>query len=419
MATYTVPYGQSSLNFTLPDSLDVHLLTLADTPGASDPLAVVRAALDGVTWSAFTGAKSAAIAINDKTRPVPLEYLLPPLLERLEALGLVPERITLMIATGTHVPMPPEEFARVVPADILARYPVVSHDCDDRANLVYLGDTLRGTPVFINRRYLAADLRLVVGNIEPHQFMGFSGGVKSAAIGLAGRETINRNHAMMLDDRAELGTYDTNPMRQDVEDIGRMIGVQIALNAILNAQKQIVSALAGDPIEVMQAGIRQVTALATVPVAKPFDLIIAAPGGHPKDINLYQSQKALGHAILVTRPGGTVILVAACPEGTGSQKYEQWVFDGVDSIQAVFDRFAREGFRIGPHKAYQLARDSVRARVLLVSDMPPEFVRRLLLTPATLDEALSLALADLRPGARVGIIPIANATVPRLVNGKP
>lgn len=416
MATYSIPYGQSSLTFTLPDYLNVHLLTLADTPAAPDSLGVVRAALDGVTWSAFVGAKSAAVAINDKTRPVPLDFLLPPLLERLEALGLAPECITLMIATGTHVPMPPEEFVRVVPAGILSRYPVVSHDCDDSANLVYLGDTPRGTPVSINRRYLEADLRLVVGNIEPHQFMGFSGGVKSAAIGLAGRETINRNHAMMMDDRAQLGTYDSNPMRQDVEDIGRMIGVQVVLNAVLNGQKQIVSALAGDPIQVMQAGIRQVMALATVPVAEPFDLIIAAPGGHPKDINLYQAQKALGHAILVTRPGGTVILVAACPEGTGSQKYEQWLFDGVDSLQAVFDRFAREGFRIGPHKAYQLARDSVRARVLLVSDMPPDFVRKLLLTPATLDEALSVALADLRPGARVGIIPIANATVPRLTN---
>src|SRR5690606_5235762 len=134
------------------------------------------------------------------------------LLDALADLGLPPEAITLLIGTGTHTPMPPEEFPAVVPPDLLARHPVYSHDCD-APDLVALGVTSRGTPVTANRRYMAADLRLVVGNIEPHQFMGFSGGVKGAAIGLAGRETINRNHALLLDPRADLARYDDNPMR--------------------------------------------------------------------------------------------------------------------------------------------------------------------------------------------------------------
>jgi nickel-dependent lactate racemase len=164
----------------------------------------------------------------------------------------------------------------------------------------------------------------------------------------------------------------------------------------------------------MRYGIPRVRELYQVSVPEPFDLVIASPGGHPKDINLYQAQKGLAHATLVTKEGGTIILAAACPEGTGSDKYEAWM-EGLTSFKAVFERFQREGFRIGPHKAFQIARDAARARVLLVSEMEAGFVRNLLLTPmAGLDQALSLALADLPPEARIGVMPLANATIPVL-----
>ena len=135
--------------------------------------------------------------------------------------------------------------------------------------------------------------------------MGFSGGVKGAAIGLAGRATINHNHAMMSDPRAALDRYDDNPARQDVEEIGRLIGVHFALNTILNREKQLIHVLAGEPVAVMQAGIPLVRDLVEIPVSAPFDLVIASPGGHPKDINLYQAQKALAHAARIAKPGGT------------------------------------------------------------------------------------------------------------------
>jgi len=257
---------------------------------------------------------------------------------------------------------------------------------------------------------------MVVGNLEPHQFMGFSGGVKSAAIGLAGRATINHNHAMMMSAAARLGSYEDNPARQDVEEIGRRMRVDFALNAVLNGDKRIVDVLAGDPLAVMRAGIPKVRAICQIPVRQPFDLTIASPGGHPKDINVYQAQKALAHAALITRPGGTILLVAACPEGTGSQSYEAWIMGhALESHQAVIDAFAREEFRVGPHKAYQIARDAARARVLLVSEMPPDFVRRLLLEPVeSLDAAIRLALRDLPPGASIAVLPAANATIPLL-----
>lgn len=416
MKTFSLPYGQGRQTFHLPDGLPVEVVEPPDVPAAADPLAVVKAALDapvgGVRLADFRGARAAAIAINDKTRPVPHEHLLPPLLRRLEGLGLPPDAITLLIATGAHLPMPPAEFARVVPAAVLARYPVLCHDADDAANLVHLGATSQGTPVWVNHRFLEADLRLVVGNVEPHQFQGFSGGVKSAAIGLAGRETIDRNHALMLDPRARLGRYADNPTRQDVEEIGELIGVHFALNAVLNGQKKIVHAVAGEPRAVMEAAIPLSRRVSQTPIAAPFDLVIASAGGHPKDLNLYQTQKALLPAALVTRDGGTVIVVAACPEGAGSRSYEAWMA-GVGSHEEVLARFEHEPFRVGPHKAFLMSRDAVRLRTFLVSKMAPESVRRLLLTPAaSVDAALKLVLPDLPEGARVGIMPRASSTIP-------
>jgi nickel-dependent lactate racemase len=252
--------------------------------------------------------------------------------------------------------------------------------------------------------------------IEPHQFVGFSGGAKSAVIGLGGYPTVTHNHSMMVQPLARIGRYEDNPCRQDVEDIGRRVGVHFALNVVLSAQKRIVRAFAGGPAEVMQQGIPYVRQLNQVAVDAPYDLTIVSPGGHPKDVNVYQAQKALAHAALVTRPGGTIIVAAACPEGAGSPAYEGWMSDpGMISHEAVLERFAREGYRIGPHKAFMISRDASVCRLLFHSEMPADLSRRLLLTPAAdLQQAVRDAVAALAAGSRIGIMPMANATIPVL-----
>lgn len=418
MAEFEIPYGKSHLTFHLPDEVDVQVIAPPQAAAAEFPLTLVEAALEqplGLAGlEAFVGARSVAIAVNDKTRPVPHDLLLPPLLRRLEEMGIPPDRIDLLIATGTHPVMSEDEYIKVLPQEILERYAVFCHDGKDPSSLVSLGQTSRGTPVWINRRYMEADLRIVVGNIEPHQFQGFSGGVKSAAIGLAGQITINCNHAMMTDPNARLGFYKGNPARQDVDEIGQCIGVHLALNAILNEHKQIVHVLAGEPNQVMQAGIPLARQVCQVPVEAPFDMVIASPGGHPKDINLYQAQKGLAHACLVTRPGGIVILAAACPEGAGSQSYEAWMRD-IHSYEQVFIRFKQEGFRVGPHKAFQIARDAARVELRFFSDMEMDLTRALLLNPiSNLQSAIDQAVQALPAAGRIGILPRASSTIPQI-----
>jgi lactate racemase len=411
-----VPYGHSTLSAEIPDTFGVDIVELPETPSATDPSAEVRRALEepvgDFSWSAHERVRSVAIAVNDKTRPVPHQHLLPPLIHRLAGLRVPDAAITFFIAVGGHPPMTPDEFAGVIPPEILRRFRVVSHDSERDDDLVFLGDTARGTPVCVNRRFVEADLRIVVGTIEPHQFVGFSGGVKSAAIGLAGPATINANHTLMAHPDSRIGAYATNPARQDVEEIGELIGVHLALNAILDLRREIVRVVAGHPVAVMETGVPLALQICQVAVGQDYALVVASPGGDPKDINVYQAQKAVAAAARIVRPGGIIILTAACREGAGSPHYEQWV-SGKRSRQEVIDTFRTEGFRIGPHKAFQFARDTERARLIVCSDMAPELSRRLLLDPADdLQAAVDDALADLAPSERIAVLPHATSTIP-------
>jgi len=411
-----LPYGNSSLAFHVPNLFSVDVIEPKKVTTAEKPEKLVEQALDnllgGANWERAASARSIAIAVNDKTRPVPHHHLLPSLLAKLEALGIPDFAITFYLAVGTHPPMQPSEFGLALPAEVLARYSVVSHDSEDGSQLIYLGETPRGTPVWVNRAYAMADYKIVVGNIEPHQFAGFSGGVKSAAIGLCGLQTINNNHNLMTNPASELGEYMHNPVRQDVEDIGLMIGVNLALNAVLDIDRKIVHVLAGEPRAVMLAGVPLAQQICQFAVQRRYDLLLVSPGGHPKDINVYQAQKALGHAVRIAKPGAHIFILAACPEGAGSQHYEEWM-QGKKSYQDIIEQFMAKGFRVGPHKAFQIARDAKKVHLHWFSEMELEDAQRLLLNPITdLQGAVDLALTDLQPGDRIGVMPHAASTIP-------
>ena len=419
MAFYNLPYGKTTLKFELPDTLQVDVLNPTPCSAIRNLDQTIRQAIDyplaALSLNALPHAQSIAIAINDKTRPVPNELLLPPLLSKLESLGYSQEQITFYIASGTHVPMSQEEFESILPQEIIQRYNIVAHDCD-HSTFVQLGITTRQTPIEINADYFRADIKIMLGNIEPHHFMGYSGGFKSAAIGLASRTTINKNHAMLTNPNARSGLFESNPMRQDVEEIGRRIGIQYALNVILNQSKEIVQILFGEPYAVMQEAIPFVNKLYQVQIEHACDLVIVSPGGHPKDINLYQAQKGITHAAAITKDQGWVILLAACPEGPGSVGYETYIHDK-PSHQAVLDDFHPTEFSVGPHKAFQIARDAVRVNLLIVSDMPEERVRKLLLNPCTpdqLDSQLNKILASLPENPKIALLPMGTSTIPRI-----
>lgn len=421
MKKYSLPYGTTNQSFSLPDDWDITILKPQKGKALENPRDSVVGALSGLGsgYSSLPNRRTVAVSINDKTRPVPHSVLLPPLVQWLEEQGYQRNDVTFIVATGAHDPVPEEEFHKIVPTEIESGWKIVSHDAWDTGNLINLGTTSAGNICRINKTFAEADLKIVVGNIEPHQFMGWSGGVKSASIGLAGEETISGNHSMLSRDGAGPCRFDDNPVRQDVEEMGRMIGVDIALNVVLNDEKEIIDVFAGSPISVMKRGIESARNLFSVFVEKPADLVITSPGGYPKDINLYQAQKALRHGSTAAKKGAPVILAAACSEGVGSQSYQNWIV-GKKSHTEVRESFHQEAFRIGPHKAMLFAGDAESREVFLVSELPAATVRELLLEHAAsiqeiIDE-LESRWATGNEGAReepvrVSVIPYGNTTV--------
>jgi nickel-dependent lactate racemase len=409
-------YGKATIDLSVnwPGSID--LVKPASAMGVSDPLQTVTQALlhplGNLSTKPISKDTRVAIAINDKTRPVPHKYLLPPLLNWLIKQGIAPDQINFFIATGTHAPMKQEEFPLILPDEILKTYRIFSHDCDAREGMKYLGVTHAGTEVSVNQDFRLSDLKIVVGNIEPHHFMGFSGGVKSAAIGLTARQTILQNHSHLVEPMSATGVYSGNPCREDVEEIGQLIGVDYALNAILNDQKEIVRVLWGDPVEVMKSGIQISTELTQVKVHHRYDCVIASAGGYPKDINLYQAQKALTNAAAICKDGGHVFLIAECKDGAGSQGFVEFL-QRATNPQEVKELFAKEGFSLGPHKAFQIARIASRVQIHLLSAIPEPLVKQLLFHPINKID-LEKYLTDLPISSTLAWMPQGVAAIPYL-----
>jgi nickel-dependent lactate racemase len=301
--------------------------------------------------------------------------------------------------------------------DLLPRFAldgcrVLSHDASDEHELRKVGTTSRGTPLWTSRHYVEADARIVVGNVDPHQFAGFTGGAKGVVIGCGGLATIETNHSLMEHPLARMGISHGNPVREDIDEAGKLIGIDFVLNVVVNGQHEVVRAFAGALDAVSEESRAFSLSLAQAEFEEPADVVIASPGGYPKDINLYQAQKALAHASRVVRPGGTVVLVAECTDGIGDTLFERWMTEA-SSLDEIVGRFHREGFRLGAHKAYLFARDMIKATVLLVSSLPDALTKKLFFVPfSTLSEALEAALVEQGQTARIAILPRASAVVP-------
>ncbi|MEA3326828.1 MAG: nickel-dependent lactate racemase [Chloroflexota bacterium] len=413
---FLLPYGKTHLNLQIPTIFKTDLLTPSSFPALAEPHQAIQTALINPLGrrklAAFANVSSVGIAINDKTRPVPQPNPINVLLDYLSSIGIANDKISIFIGSGTHTPMQEPEISQILDSEIISQYRIFVHDCD-RSPMVDLGKTAHRTPIHINADFNNCDIKITVGNIEPHHFMGFSGGVKTAVIGLSSRETITANHSMLTHPQAKSGVFHINPMRQDIEEMGRKVKIDYSLGLILNEQKQIVSVFFGEPVQVMDAAIPIVRDIFGVCVNKPYNLVIASPGGAPKDINLYQAQKGLTHATRITRNGGWVILTAACPEGSGSLSYESYI-TAVKSHQAVLDQFEGGYFQVGPHKAFQIARDAVRVNIVLVSDIAAEKVKQWLLTPSKpqlIQHLINWIAARLPSNARVAVLPASTRTM--------
>lgn len=348
------------------------------------------------------------IIASDISRPVPTWEIIPSVVSRLNSAGIPDEDICVVFGLGSHRHQTDDEKKRLAGEEIYNRIRCVDSNPED---CVHLGTTAAGTPVDITREVAEADFRIATGNIEFHYFAGYSGGAKAIMPGVSTPGAIQINHRMMVSDDACAGKLDGNPIREDIEEAGKICGLDYIVNVVLDEHRHIVYAVAGDSVKAHREGCRYLDSMYRKTIPQRADIVIVSQGGAPKDLNLYQTQKALDNAKHAVKDGGTLIVVGECREGMGSLKFEQW-FKEAESSHDLAQRIGKD-FQLGGHKAAAIALVLEHAAIELVSSMEDDFVRSLFMTPRhSVQEALDLALERYGENATVLAMPFGGATLP-------
>ena len=352
--------------------------------------------------------ETVAIVTSDITRPMPTWAVMPVLLDELYAAGIRREDITLVFALGSHRSHSDEEKRRLAGERAWSEISCVDSNIND---CVHIGVTNRGTPVDIDRRVVNADRRICLGNIEYHYFAGYSGGAKAIMPGVSTRAAIQANHSQMVNPAACAGRIKGNPVREDIEEAATMVGVDFILNVILDAHKQIIKAVAGDATAAHRAGCAFLDTLYRIEIPQQADIVIVSQGGAPKDLNLYQTQKALDNAKYAVKPGGVIILIGSCKEGLGEPTFEEWITTAPHP-QALIERIQKD-FRLGGHKAAAIAMVRERADIYLVSDLEDALVEKLFMQPYhTVQDAFNFAIRRYGQDATILAMPYGGSTLP-------
>lgn len=352
--------------------------------------------------------ETVAIVTSDITRPMPTCKVMPMLLDELYAAGIRPEDITLVFALGSHRRHTEEERRKLAGERAWQEIRCIDSDPGD---YIHLGVTNAGTPVDITRAVAEADRRICLGNIEYHYFAGYSGGAKALMPGVSTRAAIQANHSMMVRPEARAGALETNPLRMDIEEAGDLCGIDFILNVVLGEHKEILKAVAGDRLLAHRAGCRFLDTIYRKPIPRAADIVLVSQGGAPKDLNLYQTQKALDNARHAVKQGGVIILIGSCKEGLGETVFEQWMTQAA-SPEELIQRIGRQ-FQLGGHKAAAIAMTLQKAEIDLVSDLDDAFVRSIFLTPMpSAQAALEQAFEKLGRSASVLAMPVGGSTLP-------
>jgi len=407
-------YGHDFQQVKIDEDLLLGIYSPSEDKGQSvDDVEVVQQALEYPVDSPrlrdlVRPGQNVVIVTSDMTRPCPVEKILPLILDELTVAGVNDRDITVVVSLGLHRPMTEDELELLVGVEVHRRVRVINHDPDD---VLTLGRTSRGTQVEIFRPVVEADFRICLGNIEFHYFAGYSGGAKAILPGCASRATITANHAMMIQADAAAGRIEGNPVRADIEEGAAMVKVNFILNVVVGSDHQIKAAVAGDVTTAHRRGCKLVSTWGKVITPQAADIVLVSAGGFPKDINLYQAQKALDNAAYAVRDGGVIILLAECSEGLGNSTFERWLRNA-SSPDDVMRKIQAE-FILGGHKAAAVAAVLKRAQVFLVSTMPSALVEECgMKSYGEAGAALKDALAVRNDQATISVLPLGGSVLP-------
>ncbi len=401
--TLRIPAGPFRLEPLFPGGAPRSAMTEADVgdalrrPIAAPPLR-----------EAFRGARRVLVVVPDGTRAAAADRFLPVLVESIEAAGR--PAVSFAVASGIHRRPTDAEIRAILGPELAHRFPVLRHDPDDPARLLDLGRTRAGTPVLVHEAVRRHDRIVLAGSAGFHYYAGFSGGRKALVPGLASRETVTRNHLRAIrpdgsrHPAARAGRLAGNPVHRDMVEGAALVGPDLVVNSVVGDGGGIERLFVGHWRRAHEAACRHVLATRRVRV-EPRGLVVASAGGAPTDGNLIQSHKAFEAAFGALRPGGVFVLAARCSEGAGHEDFLPFL--DLPDERAMAAELAAD-FRVYRQTALAWYRKASRCRLVLVSDLPPDTVRRLGAEPAAdLGEAWAIARRHLGPATEGWVLPAA------------
>jgi nickel-dependent lactate racemase len=423
MKHYQIPCGKKSISIQIPDRVSVQLVESRKITPVSD---VRRAVEESLSRPAGTSrlrdlvkpGQNVALVVTDITRKLPEEIILPLLIKELESGGIKKKDIIAVVATGTHRPNTPEELREKF-GNVVDEIAFINHDPWDQQGLIHLGTTPSGIPLVFNREVVQADIRISTGVIETHLFAGYSGGVKSIAVGVAGEETIAATHNYEMLQQTRIGIVEGNKFRRFLTEATQAIGLHFIVNVVQTGKKEVVRVVAGDPVEAFNEGVKTARKLYEVEIDQPGEIVVSGVS-YPKSRDLYQATRAANVVVFGPQPvvtkGGTILIPAPCEDGCGHPGYCM-IMKRSENIDDVIAISREEGFAPGEQKALILAWILKQARMVITDcSLPEETLREIRLESIpTLQEALDREL-ERTPDARVVLIPDGLLTLPILIN---
>jgi len=406
-------FGKNGIDVEVPEGFDCQVVRSRAARALNDVAGALEAALDHPIQSESleklaAGKRTAAISVCDITRPAPNRITLPPLLKRLHAAGIPKEGVTILIATGLHRAATTEELNIILGPEIAATYRVASHDARDFASHRAVGTTRRGTPVYVDERFAAADLHITLGFIEPHLMLGFSGGRKLIVPGIAAQETIKVIHSprFMREPLSTEGSIEGNPLHEELLEAAALARHDFILDVTLTQERAISGVFAGHPVKAHAAGVEFMTSTSLTPLDDLVDAVITSSAGYPLDITFYQCVKGLTAAQHIVKPGGKMLLLAECAEGIGSPEYAR-LLKAYRGHAEFLKEIENTPVEIDQWQLEKLALTGVKNELLFYTPgaARDEFGSLGSHAFADVNHAVAALFSGLSPGARVALLP--------------
>jgi nickel-dependent lactate racemase len=292
---------------------------------------------------------------------------------------------------------------------IAANYRVENHHGPILDEHVYLGESPRGVPIWIDRRYVQADLKIATGLIEPHLMAGFSGGRKLICPGIAALETVKVWHGpdFLENPNADCGILDGNPVHEENTWIGRKAGCDFIVNVVIDSERRPLKWVAGDMVQAFEEGVKFVRGVVRDTVEEPVDIVVTSGAGYPLDTTFYQSVKGMTGALPIVKQGGTIILCASMTEGIGSPEFQSLFRDNA-TLEIFIERIlGKDYFVMDQWQLEELAKVRRKAKVKIVTQgLPAETLQGLFVESApSIEQAVADSLAEYGPQAKIAVIP--------------